>query len=168
MRALPRMWREPAPEPRPASHSLDIALRPSPLGRRAAWLFLAAQLLFMLELALLGHWWQALAASALAAGFGWQWVVRSRRSSPGSARRLLLAADGRCHLLTVSGAVEELALQPASLRLGRWLLLLFRSGGRTHRLLLGPDNLAAAELAALQRRIGTTQGRPDMAMHGGR
>jgi hypothetical protein len=103
----------------------------------------------------------------LAAGFGWQWW-RSRRNSPSSPRRLLLAADGRCHLLTVSGTVEELALQASSLRLGRWLLLLFRSGGLTHRLLLGPDNLDPAELAALQRRIGSTSGRPDMAMHGGR
>jgi hypothetical protein len=167
VRALPRLWREPAPEPRPAPDSLDLPLRPSPLGRRAARLFLATQLLFVFELALFGHWWLALAALALAARFAWLWV-RSGRSAPGSPRRLLLAADGRCHLLTVSGTVEELALHPASLRLGRWLLLLFRSGGRTHRFLLGPDNLAPAELAALQRRIGSTQGRPDMAMHGGR
>jgi hypothetical protein len=161
------MWREPAPALRPAPHSLDIPLRPSPLARRAATLLLAAQSLYTLELALLGHWLVALMASGLAAGSAWQWL-RPRQGTAATPRRLLLAADGRWHVLTVSGALEPLALQPASLRLGRWLLLLFRNGGRTHRLLLGPDNLEPSQLAALQRRLGSPETRSEGGLYRGR
>jgi hypothetical protein len=162
------MWREPAPGLRPASRSLDIPLRPSPLARRAAGLFVLAQVLYLLELVLLGRLLPALLAVGLAAGSAWL-CLRPPRGAACTPRRLLLAADGRWHLLTVSGTLEQLALQPASLRLGRWLLLMFQTGDRrTHRLLLGPDNLDPAQLAALQRRLGAPESRSEGALYGGR
>jgi hypothetical protein len=116
--------------------------------------FLAFQLLFALELAWLGHW--IATSSVLVATACWFWLGRRRRGNAGSLRRLLLAADGRLHGLTAGGDVMELRLHPASLSLGRWLLLRLQGNGTSHVLLLGPDNMAAGALASLRRRlIGT-------------
>lgn len=90
----------------------------------------------------------AMLAAILAAG-AW----RYRTGPAARPRRLLLTADGRLFMHLHGGAVEQVVLGAASLRLGRSLLLVLHCGKRRYRLLLGPDNLAPAALAALQRRL---------------
>lgn len=155
LQAAPRLWREALPRPAAASHALDIPLVPSPLARRAFAVLLAAQLLHAIELLLLQHLVMAGAVLAVAVvlGLGRR---RAMRTSAATPRRLLLLADGRLCLLLAGGAVEPATLLPQSLRLGAWLLLVLRSGTATHRLLIGPDNLAAGPLATLRRRLGAT------------
>lgn len=150
---VPRLWREAVPVPAAAAGSLDIALRPSPLAHRALRVLLVAQLLYSVELLLLQHVQVAGMVLALAAVLvlGQRRAARAAASAP---RRLLLLADGRLCLLLAGGAVEPATLLPSSLRLGSWLLLVLRSGPRTHRLLIGPDTLDAAPLACLRRRLG--------------
>lgn len=149
-RALPRLWQEPAPQLRPVSHCIQLSLQSSRLARRVKWLFISLNLLYVIELALLGHWLMAAAAIVLAALHGW--VGRTGHAAA-SSRRLLIGSDGRLHLLRVSGELEPVSLHPSSLRLGPWLLLVLRERAGVHRLLLGPDNLEAGQLAALRRRV---------------
>jgi hypothetical protein len=108
-------------------------------------------LLYALELVLRGHVFMAGAVCAL--GFAW---VRVRRKMllfrPANPRKLQMTADGRL-LLHADAVGEEVSLQPSSLWLGRHVLLVLRGRARTWRLLLGPDNLDAAALAALSRRL---------------
>jgi hypothetical protein len=128
-------------------------------------LVLAAQLLHALELALASQWLAAPAVLGIAAACAWLWR-RAGRDSTTTPRRLLLSADGRLHVLTVAGVVEEVTLHPASLRLGRWMLLLFAKRRGRIRVLLGPDNLEAAQLAGLQRRLGAMECRPEAVLYG--
>jgi hypothetical protein len=151
-RSTPRLWREPWPQLRSASSGLDIPLTPSPLARRAAWTFLGAHLGYTLELAWLGHLPTAAVVVLPGSCLAWLWWGR-RRDSPGQPRRLLIAADGRLHLLTVAGTVQQVTLHPSSLRLGPWLLLVFTTAQGQCRQLLGPDNLPPHQLAALRRRV---------------
>jgi hypothetical protein len=155
LRLAARSWTQTWPVARPARSGLDIALHPSPLARRAHSCFVIVQLLFVLELAWLGHWVPG--AAALTAAACWPWLRRRRRHPTGDLRRLLLAADGRMHGLTAGGAVVALRLHPASLSLGRWLLLRLQDGSHSHLLLLGPDNMMAGELASLRRRLIATR-----------
>lgn len=79
-----------------------------------------------------------------------------RRMTPQDAaapRRLLLAADGRVHVATIGGSVELVVIAGESLWLGSALLLVLRTSGRRHRLLLGSGNLEPAALATLRRRL---------------
>jgi hypothetical protein len=137
---------------RAAAHSLDIALQPSPLLGRGARLFCGVQLLHALELALRGHPLAALAMFGTGA-VCLIWLRSTWRSPAQGARRLLLLADGRALLLTVAGEVQPVALSASSLRLGAWLLLVLHGPRVCYRLLLGPDNLEAASLSALRRRL---------------
>ena len=123
------------------------------MAQRSLRLLLLAQALYATELLLLGH---ALAGSAVLAMVAGLWWLRQREARPHRCcpRRLLIAADGRLHILTVGGALAEVSLDPASLRLGPWLLLVLRGEGRVMRLLLGPDNLDPSQLAALRWRLG--------------
>lgn len=147
-----RAWHEAPPAPRAVSTDLAIPLLPSRLARSTRRLLLLLLPLYGLELLLLGHWLAATAIVALALLAGWQ--GRGPGAPFRQPRRLLLAADGRLHILTVAGELEAVQLHPSSLRLGPWLLLvLCRPGDRPHRLLLGPDNLDGASLAALRRRM---------------
>jgi hypothetical protein len=136
---------------------------PAPIARRALRLLLLAQGLYATELLLLGH---PLAASAVLAIMVGLWWLRQRAVCPcrSRPRRLLIAADGRLHLLTVGGAVVEVSLDPASMRLGPWLLLVMRGEAGVMRLLLGPDNLDAPQLAALRRRLGALR-QPEQMPH---
>jgi hypothetical protein len=114
------------------------------------------------QLALSGHWVMApgMVILAVATSFA---MRRMEPRDAGAARRLLLAGDGRMHAATVGGAVEQLALGGESLWLGATVLLVLRTEGRTHRLLLGPGNLEPARLATLRRRLrgaGTAPGDP--------
>jgi hypothetical protein len=80
-------------------------------------------------------------------------------------RQLLCAGDGNLSLVFANHAVEAVSLSPSSLRLGRHLLLVLQGPIRVHRLLLGPDNLAPSELAALNRRLPTATVVPGTALH---
>ena len=148
-------WIEPAPQLRPAPRGLDIALRPSPLVRGANLFFASAQLLFALELAWIGHW--PAAAGVVALATCWLGCCRRRgRDGRGQLRRLLVSATGQLHGMRGNGELVGLQVHPASLCLGRWLLLRLEGGADSHVLLLGPDNMEPAALAALRRRTATT------------
>jgi hypothetical protein len=108
-------------------------------------------LLHVAELWRHGHQLAATVTLLSGAG-GWAWQ-RARRPRARQPRRLLVTADGRVFLQLRDGAVEQASVGAASLRLGSTLLLVLRCGKRRHRLLLGPDNLARGQLAALQRRL---------------
>lgn len=138
--------------PRAVSAGLEIPLVPSPLARRVRRIFLVLQGLYGFELLWRGHW---VAAAAIAAIALLPWLCGRGGAQPRQMpRRLLLAADGRLHILTAAGELEAVRLHPSSLRLGPWLILLLsRTGDKPHRLLLGPDNMDAATLAALRRRM---------------
>lgn len=151
-RSLQRAWHEAPAAPHAVRHGLEIALVPSPLVRRLRRGFLVGQAAFALELLLLGHGAAAVLVLSLAMAPGLQQRM-PRLAVSRAPRRLLVAADGRLHLLGVGGDVEPVRLQGSSLRLGPWLLLSLRGEGRVHRLLLGPDNVPPALLAALRRRM---------------
>jgi hypothetical protein len=150
---LRNLWWLPQLQLRPVASRLELPLRPSPWLRNARWMLRAAILLYAVEL-LLGHHWLAALLVALSAASG-LW-----RGSSSQLRGLLLAADGRLFLSVHCGGTEEVWLRPESLRIGAHLLLVLRGRHRTCRLLLGPDNLAADELAALKRRLPPEASRP--------
>lgn len=152
LRAAPQLWEEGAPALRPATHGLELALAPSPLARWAAGVFIVAQVIYAAELALLGHWLPGGLVLTLAAGCDWL-QRRAQRDEAHRPRLLLLTTEGRLYLLDFSGRLVEVCLQPATMRLGPWLLLVLTAGPRRIRLLLGPDNLPAGKLADLRRRL---------------
>lgn len=149
---LAAAWVEPWPLPRAAMHGLDLPLLPSKLARHARRCFVACQLAYALELAWLGHWVAGAGVLAVAIACAWR-LRRAGRQRGRQLRRLLVAADGRLHGLTASGDLPGLRLHPASLSLGRSLLLCLVGEGRTEVLILGPDNLTPASLAELRRRL---------------
>jgi hypothetical protein len=154
-RAMPRLWKEPAPQLRPASHGIQLFLQPSRLVRHLGRLFMLLVLGYVAELLLLGQWMMATGAAVLAALY--LWSCRHGRAVP--ARRLLIGSDGRVHLLGVAGEPTPASIHPSSMRLGPWLLLVLHDHAGVHRLLLGPDNLEAGQLAALRRRLAVVDQR---------
>jgi hypothetical protein len=154
MQLVSAWWMEPAPQLRPAPRGLEIALLPSPLARGANRFFACAQLLVALELAWIGHW--PAAAGMLALATGWLGCCRRRgRDGRHQLRRLLVSATGQLHVKRGNGELVGVRVHPASLCLGRWLLLRLECSKDAHLLLLGPDNAAPAALAALRRRMAT-------------
>jgi hypothetical protein len=149
---------------RVAPEALELALRPSPRLRLARRALAIAVLLYLLELLLTGHRIAALAIALLVACSSWPWMARVG-TSPAMPQRLVLATDGRLFLEHRGGSLEEVRLRPESLRLGSHVLLVLTGAGRTIRLLLGPDNLAPAQLAALQRRLPAGSAPPATALH---
>lgn len=142
-------WSPPAAV-RPARRSLVIALRPSVLVRRLEHAFTVVQLLYAAELWLLGHDLAGLMVVMLAVAC--RLYAHGRRVPPAQRPdRLVLTAQGRIHLLTPAGGVEEVRLARSSLRLGSWLLLCLECCRGRRRLLLGPHNLDEDHLAALHR-----------------
>lgn len=150
-RAMPGLWKEAAPELPEAAAGLQLPLLPSRMVRRGGWLLLAAQGVYLAQLIYLGHLLVATLVVALGAAFAWN--LRRAAGTTRSARRLLLAADGRLHLLDPGGRLLPVRLHPASMRLGPWLLLVLVTGTGPQRLLLGPDNVDPGRLAALRRRV---------------
>ncbi len=150
-RALPGLWQESLPALPRCGQGVQIPLRPSPLARKGRWLLHALQGAYLLQLVLLGHLSVAAIVLLISAASAWQ--CRPGRSSSAAARRLLLSADGRMHLLGSGHRLAAATLQPYSMRLGPWLLLVLRDDSGTRRLLLGPDNVDPVELAALRRRL---------------
>ncbi|HTQ35970.1 MAG TPA: hypothetical protein VMH77_02945 [Steroidobacteraceae bacterium] len=147
-RRVAALWRE-TPRPLPAIPDvLEITLRPSPRLRWAIRLLWGLALLYAVELALTGHPAAAAAVCLLAAaGFG-----PGVGAGTGARTRRLVLDAGRLWLVD-GGAPVPVHLDPGSFRLGSHLLLVLRCHGGVQRLLLGPDNMAAAELACLRRRL---------------
>ena len=115
-------------------------------------MFFAALLLYAVELLVTGHPWVASGAALLAVG---AWIARQQLAprGPGSPRRLLLAADGRLHVLCIGGEVKPVSLGASSLWLGSAVLLELRGPQQTFRVLVGRGNLDPAALATLRRRL---------------
>jgi hypothetical protein len=101
----------------------------------------------------------AAAAVALITALG-LWPARSHR-----ARTLRIDPDGSVWLQWHAGTWEAVQLSPASLYLGGCVLLVLRGNRRVLRLLLGPDNLAPRDLAALRRRLRAAPGGGASALH---
>jgi hypothetical protein len=145
------LWRRPPLRPCPAPETLELPLLASPRLRIAARVFLLLILTYVVELWLTGH--RLAAPMVLLAAVGC--MSRRTPASEGSLC-LVLAADGGLFLRSRRGAMEEVQLGPASLRLGSHLLLELRGSRRTVRVLLGPDNIAPDLLAAFKRRLPGT------------
>ena len=132
---------------------LDLSLRPPVRARWCSGLFV---------LLALGHatsqWLQGslpraagiLVATLMASVALWRWLLPVRAVS---VQRLQAGPEGSICLLTADGRRREVSLIPVSMRLGPYLLLVLRAPDRSHRLLLGPDNVDPAGLAALRRRL---------------
>lgn len=151
--SLQQAWHEAPAAPSVVRHGMGIAVVPSTLVRRLDRAFTLAHTGFGLELLLLGHGVASALVLAMALLPCLQRRVRRLDASPVPGR-LLVAADGRLHLLHVPGDIEAVCLQNSSLRLGPWLVLTLRGRGRNmHRLVLGPDNVPVDVLAALRRRM---------------
>jgi hypothetical protein len=155
------VWRE---QPGPGWEQLTFPLRSSQRLRIAALATGAGSLAYAMELVLKGHWFVA-AGLLVSAGLT-VWRVRATRARNSSLPvQLTCASDGQLSLVLASGDIESVTLQPRSVRLGSHLLLILRGPKRTHCLLLGPDNLAPSELAALKRRLPTATAVPGTALH---
>lgn len=145
-----RQWREPWPVARASRQGLDIPLLPSPLVRRCSWLLLLVLLLHAFVLVWTQHPWSALFATGVAVS---AWLGRRVGCPPDVALRLLVNADGRLQLLMASETLQDVQVHPASMRLGPWMLLRLRMPRAGLTVLLGPDNVEPAVLAALRRRL---------------
>lgn len=103
-------------------------------------------LAYLLELVLQRHLLAASMVALLAVTGLWP-----TRADPW--RCLRVEADGQLLLIAAGGRSVQVSPGPGGLRLGPYLLLVLRSDTGSHRILLGPDNVAAGELAALKRRL---------------
>lgn len=152
---------EEPPQLRTAPESLALPLLPSPRLRLARRVLYFGLLLYLLELVLTGHWLAAATVALVVAAGCWPW----RRAGHDRPRQLVVASDGRVFLRMHDDRVEAMQLRPESLRLGPHVLLVLSNGGRAQRLLLGPDNLAPAQLSALQCRLPPGAAAPGTALH---
>jgi hypothetical protein len=152
-----RLWQQPPLALREAPESIEIPLLPSRRARRARQLLCLAACAYPLELMWHDQWLAGVGALALALMLAWacRAAAQAQNAVP---RRLLITADSRVFLLRAGSPAMPLQLSAASLRLGPHLLLLMHSEKGAHRLLLGPDNLPAQGLAALQRRLPAAGG----------
>jgi hypothetical protein len=145
------LWRESPACLLPATAPLELPLRPSTRLRALRKLLGLLILTYVLELLLEGHW-LAVSLVMLAA-------VAMHSDGRSRWRCLRLEMDGRLYLIGPDGTAEQAWLKACGLHLGPHLLLVLHSCSGTHRALLGPDNLAAGQLAALRRRLpGGTAG----------
>jgi len=88
-------------------------------------------------------------ATAVLAAVLWRGRGRPGHATP---HRLRLCGDGTLHIFKTDGHVVRARIHTCSVRLGRcWLLVVVTEAGALQRLLLGPGNLQAAQLAALGR-----------------
>jgi hypothetical protein len=139
-------WFEPSACLHPAATVLHLPLRPSPRLHRARWWLVSAILAYALQLVLERQFPMA-AVVALLAIFG----LRPVRA--GTWRHLRVDMDGRLFLITESGGCLQASPGSGGLRLGQHVLLVLRTDRGTSCMLLGPDNVAPAVLAALKRRL---------------
>jgi hypothetical protein len=136
----------------PAGSGLELPLTPLPAACLLARIYLLSMGAYAVQLGVAGHWLMAPAILLLTVSTRFA-MRRMWPQDAGAPRRLLLAADGRAHVATVGGSIEQVELGGESLWLGSALLLVVRSPGRTHRLLLGRGNLDPCALATLRRRL---------------
>jgi hypothetical protein len=124
----------------------------------------------LLALAHAGSQWlqgnRPLAAGILVAALSasvvlWRWLWPARSAW---IRQLQVKPDGSACLLTADGRACEARLMPGSMRLGTHLLLVLRAGDNCHWLLLGPENVEPAGLAALRRRLRRPPAVPGLAV----
>jgi hypothetical protein len=101
---------------------------------------------YVLELVLERHPFAALIVALLSITGLWR-----THASPWLCLRV--EPDGQLLLIAEGARSVQVSPGPGGLRLGRYLLLVVRSETGSHRMLLGPDNVAAGELAALKRRL---------------
>lgn len=150
--ALLRLCRDPGIAPRCGRAELDIPLRRAPMLRHALSVLLAALLAHGGHLAWAEQWLAAFLLLLLS-GVG-IWRLRAMDPPARDAPvRLLMSADGRIHLLTAGASLQPAILDPSSMRLGPWLLLVLNGPAGTCRLVLGPGNVEAGALACLRRRL---------------
>jgi hypothetical protein len=145
---------------RPAVGTLVLPLLPSPRLRLAVRILMLGILFYLMELLITGHGAVAGAVMLAAAASG-AW----KQPRDAASRQLVVTPDGRLFLDAMEGAMQEMQLRPETLRLGPHLLLVLSNGGHRHRLLLGPDNLAPAALAALKCRLPMGSAAPGTALH---
>lgn len=139
------LWVAASPQCCPATQVLVLPLRPSPRWRAALRLLRWLVVAHAVELLLTRHWLAAMLVAMLAAC-----CLTGGRSPRG---RYLRLEPGRMCLVHPGGVLEEVRLGSGSMRLGPHLLLVLQGGNGIHRVLLGPDNVAVRELAALKRRL---------------
>ncbi len=150
MRFLRKLWFLPPLQLRAVSEALELPLRPSPRLRRARRLLDFAILLYALELLATGHLVAAAGIVMVLGGLrSGRWILHR----PDQPRSLVLAADGSFSLGYAGGRTAAVSLQSESLALGSHLLLVLRGPAHATCRLLGPDNLAPRDLAALKRRL---------------
>jgi hypothetical protein len=157
-------WREPALQLRPAPERLELPLRSSPRLRVAARSLLVALSAYTFELGLRGHPCAAVAMLLFTGVAAWRWQA-AHRPDASTPRHFICGIDGRLTLVLEGGHIEAVSLRPESLHLGRHLLLVLQGSNCRHRVWLGPDNLAASELAALNRRLPAATVIPGTALH---
>lgn len=150
LRSIRRLWREPALRLPSAPEVLRLPLRPSARLRLACRLGSFALLASALEWWFTGH---PVAAPLLLLPAALLWLPCRETLAPAGPVSLVVAADGNWRLGFRDGRQEAVKLRPESLFLGSHLLLVLRGRRHTFRLLLGPDNLTAAQLSSLRRRL---------------
>jgi hypothetical protein len=126
--------------------ALELPLRPSRWAACCLWWLHALVLGHALELLLMRHWLVAVCVAL--AGVR---CFRPERTVRWSSLRV--DGQGRLFLRDAKGWSEQVWCRPQSLRLGPCLLLVLCGASGVHRLVIGPDNLDAAQLAALRRRL---------------
>lgn len=133
---------------------VEVELRASLTARWAIASLLLLSVVHGVQQALQGAPLAALAVSAASlagatAARRWLWS-RAGHVPCG----LKLTADGSIAVRARDGSWRDVHLQSGSVRLGGWLVLHLRAtDGSSFRLVLGPDNLEGAALAALRRRL---------------
>jgi len=151
-------WLDPPPQVRPAADTLELELPASSRLRIARAVLAGTILLYCVELLLCGHWLVASGVTLSAASGLWP----RRAARP---QRLRIDPAGRLWLQWAGACWEHWQLDPVSMRCGAHLLLVMRGGRGRQRLLLGPDNVPPAALAALHRRLLAGPARATTALH---
>jgi len=141
-----------------AAGPLEIPLQPSVRLRRFRWLLLALIGCHVAALLVERHW-------AVAAVTGLCGAIIALAAQARGPVRLLVRADGRCFLFGPAGDCEEATLQSGSMFLGSHVLLVWSGAAGGYRMVLGPDNLAGGQLAALRRRLSRAAAGSGTALH---
>jgi hypothetical protein len=144
----------PAPEIRIRDgEGLSISLAVLPLGRRCAGAAAASLLGTSVQLVIQGQGWLALSFLfvLVVAGLALRRDLLLRGQD--APVRLELTSAGTLWVYCRNGRVDEVHLQPQTLRMGGGFLMVLK-GLRTYRLWLARGNVEPGTLAALHRRLG--------------
>ena len=155
---LGRAWQDAPVLLRPVPETLELALRPSRRLRMARRALTGLIALYVVELWLRRHL-AAVPVVALFAGIG---LWPSRRNRP---RALRIEPGGSLCLQWHDGSWVQVRLCASTVLSGTHVLLVLRANRQVRRVLLGPDNLAPRQLAALRRRLRAGPARGGSALH---